>query len=27
MYVSGVTTEFPVEPPTPLTGEGEMWID
>lgn len=27
MYVSGVSTEFPVEPPTPLTGEGKMWID
>ena len=26
-YCSGVTTEYPVEPPTPLTGEGEMWID
>ncbi len=27
MNVSGVTTEFPVDPPTPVTGEGEMWID
>jgi hypothetical protein len=27
MYVSGVTTEFPVDPPTPVTGEGEMWIN
>ena len=26
IYASGVTTEFPVEPPTPLTGKGEMWI-
>lgn len=27
LYVDGVTTEFPVEPPTPLTGEGELWIN
>ncbi len=26
MYISGVTTEFPVDPPTPVTFEGEMWI-
>jgi hypothetical protein len=27
IYVTGVTSEFPVDPPTPVTGEGEMWID
>jgi hypothetical protein len=27
VYCSGVTSEFPVDPPTPVTGEGEMWID
>jgi hypothetical protein len=27
MYVSGVTTEYPVDPPTPVTGKGELWID
>ena len=27
MYVSGVTTEFPVEEGTPVIGVGEMWID
>ncbi len=26
MYISGVTSEFPVDPPTPVTFEGELWI-